>query len=141
MKALEKKKLAKAKERKNKIIFISFFVLLIVVLLIFRTIRKQEINSNRGITTGRITSVQYVKLGDYTLNYSYDVGDKFFENKSSGTQVNKYNVKHFLWKEFPVIYSKRKPKVSAILILPEDFKMWDIAFPDSLEWVKQYGKW
>lgn len=142
MKKSSKKKLTNYKKYKLTIFVASFFILLVAALLIYRYYRVNEIKDHQGITIGRITGAQNLyKPPAYDLKYSYQVDNKDFQNVSSGTSVKSYNVKYFLWKDFPVIYSIRKPEIASILILPTDFEMWDIPFPDSLSWVIPYEKY
>ena len=92
------------------------------------------------MTTGTVIGVDLKgRPGNFIkYNFAYN-GNTIY---SHGNAHKEYApLKNFIInKQFPVIYSTVNPNYNMILILPEDFKDYNVPFPDSLNWVLQYIK-
>ncbi|HYH15089.1 MAG TPA: hypothetical protein VD794_07715 [Flavisolibacter sp.] len=104
---------------------------------------RSDILKNPTIVNGAVIEAKSKqKLGvvvKYKFEFNYSV--YYDETSSSGYA----SVKHLLAnRTFPVIVNVDNPEKNKILILPEDFKNYDLAFPDSLSWlteVVESSKW
>ncbi len=125
---------------------ISIIIIITIGLIIYLTGKKSGDNYKKNIlnkptlTTGIITNVELKgRLGNF-VEYHFDFNRNTIY--SNGNAHNEYApLKNFIVnKQFPVIFSSVNPNYNMILILPEDFKEYNVPFPDSLKWVLQYVK-
>lgn len=76
-----------------------------------------------------------------SVKYSFGYNNELYYASSSGSSF--FSEKYFdlqsflIGKSFPVILSVKDPTLNQILIIPEDFELYNIPFPDSLQWVKE----
>jgi hypothetical protein len=115
----------------------SIFFLSIICLFIAGEMKDKEIEENKGFTTGQITN--YIAPAGlqtgWSIEYTYTVDGVTYENVHCGYRVNEERVcRLFMGRYFPVIYSTKNPKKSSILMRPDAFNAWGLAFPDSLKW-------
>ena len=107
--------------------------------LIFFSIRSciskaqqdDEIKANMSVAIGKIERVNKNSgFRNYSLHYSYQVGKLSYQsNRSAGEAC----CKGFTDQPFPIVYSKKNPAVSRLLIEPDDFEKFNMVFPDSLQ--------
>jgi hypothetical protein len=78
--------------------------------------------------------------GQYGLYYNFLFNEKSYKSTVLLTgYVSKLNSKnYFINRTFPIAFNKNFPYLSQPLIFPNDFKEFNIPFPDSLNWVVQY---
>ena len=69
----------------------------------------------------------------FTLIYTYKVRDRIF--KKNGSSVFYKCEYKFKGKKFLVVYNREEPKISMLLVRPEDYLKWNLVYPDSLKWV------
>ena len=99
----------------------------------------REISKKPAITTGYITKVQYKSKLGYVVSYYYEVNNQDVNEETYRSNV--YDLENSLvGKSFPVIYSTVNPEYHGILIFPDDFKAYNIRFPDSLYWIAKHIK-
>lgn len=127
------------KSFKKYILFFGFWAILIVAVYLNGRVKDNQIEKFRKISTGTITDYGFGGSGTVILHYTFEVNDTLFYG-NDGIRIQNIYYHFFQGKEFPVILSGENPKNHRILMLPQDFEMWNIPFPDSLEWVKQYSK-
>jgi hypothetical protein len=100
--------------------------------------QKAELLAHKGITTAIIT--KFTPLGaksgdDFEFTYS-DYNSLFKGTYMGGGTKGEYN---FVGKQFPVVYDSLNPGGNfRMLISPDDFKYYNMPFPDSLKWVLSY---
>ena len=111
-------------------------VILLLCILNLSSYNYNEIVNHRGDNLAQITGTEPIREG-YNFKYKYVINNITYEGRSSMI-VDEKNVIHFINKHFPIVYSKRHPDVSIILIMPENFSQWGLTFPDSLNWVRKY---
>ena len=96
--------------------------------------RKETILNNHVILNCKIISI----TSNYKSAPSFQC-EIFNKNErkivGSSTNVKKVNI--FIGKQFPMAYSEQINK-GQILITPENYKEFNIPFPDSLNWVLDY---
>jgi hypothetical protein len=51
------------------------------------------------------------------------------------TVLNNNTTIKYMYKYFPIVYSTKNPEKS-IFVSPDDFDLWEMQFPDSLNWVR-----
>lgn len=123
---------------KHIIVLASILLIIISIAYINQKIKTDSIKSGYGICKGTVTGGKYVyRPAAYNLLYSYSVDNMVF-NDNSHISIHKNYFKYFVGRDFPVIYSKGNPRKSQLLIFPRHFDAWNLDFPDTLEWVKQY---
>lgn len=119
-------------KRTNIIIVIVIVVALLILVLKYP---PGMLTHDTAITVGRITETRYVPKWSYDrLNYEYIIDGKTFSDASS-VDVKREYTRQFVGKYFPVVYSKIDTSISELIVEPEDFKRFNIPFPDSLNWV------
>jgi hypothetical protein len=112
---------------KNSIIILFFLVLY--------SCDYKEIEKSRGDTIGQIIGKKqnYNSCAYYAV-YTYKVDNIVYTNRATSL-IHCRNFRYFENKYFPVVFSKKNPKKSLILIFPDYFEDWNVKFPDSLNWV------
>lgn len=116
-----------------------FFILVVLSFLIINKVRINNIKDTMVITSGTIFNSKLGSRGWIELHYEFFLHDQRFQSLEKIGIPNKY-YKIFLNKKFPVVHSSENPKINEMLIFPEDFKKYNIEFPDSLNWVLPYNK-
>lgn len=99
---------------------------------------RTELLAHKGITIGKIES--YVKVGSTTsdeFKYTYWVYNEMLKGEHIGTWPNG-GADNFIDKKFTVIFDSLDPRNERMLISPDDFKYYNMPFPDSLNWVLPY---
>ncbi len=96
--------------------------------LFFEKYKGKQIRGNMGVAYGEITKVLRggSKGGVLKAYFRYSVDTSFY---NSSQLVSSRRV---LGHRFPVVYSRKEPTNCRILIEPDDFKEFGLAFPDSL---------
>lgn len=129
---------------KNPIV--SFAIIIIISFFIYINAKKSGDNyrsnilKNPSVTSGTVTGVDLKgRLGNF-IEYHFSYDGNFFS--SDGNAHKEYSsLRNFIInKNFPVVFDSLNPNYNMILILPEDFKSYNIPFPDSLKWVLNYIK-
>jgi len=114
------------------------FLLAIAVFVVFGYFNENRhidnINKNKCISYGRVT--KYISLYKSSKGYNYEF---YRDNKIyQGFYSHWPNTLPIINKVFPVALDCDDPENNAILILPNDFKRYNLYFPDSLNWLIQY---
>lgn len=98
---------------------------------------KEKITRAPVFANGIIESVEYKNKHGYVVTYSFEINYRFVTSTVSGDKYQPVR-NYLIGKSFPVIYYAKDPEYNYMLILPEDFKEYNVVFPDSLSWVKKY---
>ncbi len=122
--------------KKNKItvfIIISFFM----GLFVFVHYMDERVRQN-GILLNA-TSTEWVTRVNMGMHLKYEF---FYNGKKKVDEQGIKNVRgsrEFIGKYFPVMYDP-KFGTSQLLVEPDDFKEFNLPYPDSLNWVLKYIK-
>jgi hypothetical protein len=126
---------------KKTILNISIPVVVLGGILLIGKVRQSafigKIQGNPVFAKGIIQRVEYKNKHGYVVTYSFPINDRFMIATVSGDKYQPVRT-YIIGKSFPVIYSAKEPEYNSMLILPDDFKRYNVAFPDSLNWIKQY---
>jgi hypothetical protein len=129
---------------------LSVFLLIIFLFCIFYFLgEKNKKNLSNKILSDSTINIAIIDewylpyKGSSTLKYHFEY--KHIEYQSQGTSStlldNYFDLRNYIaGKSFPVIFNRKDPLVNHILIVPEDFKLFNIPYPDSLEWVSDILK-
>jgi hypothetical protein len=117
---------------------IGIIGLIISIIFIFLVIkrgekREKELKSDFILTNANIYASHITKIG-FIVDYKFEVYSLFVEG-SNTYEINSSDKYKLVNRYFPVVYSKNNPENCDILIFPDDFKKYNIPFPDSLNWV------
>jgi len=113
----------------------NVFIIFISVLVLYCSCAN-EIQRNKGITTGKITDIgKDYRSWAFLLFYTYQVDGKRFVNHWSGRMISGKYIDEFKDKSFIVVYSTKDPENSSLVIFPNEYEIYDLVFPDSLSWV------
>lgn len=72
------------------------------------------------------------------LYYTFNAKDSTVKGSNSDCNIATRNLKYFVGRQFYVIYDSTDISNNKMLITPENFRMYDMQFPDSLNWVTEY---
>lgn len=127
------------KNAKHMIVIASIYIIIILIAYVRQKIKSDSITYGYQLCTGKVTGGRYISIpAAYNLIYQYEVDNIPYYNVNSHISIHRNYYKYFMGKEFPVIYSTKHPRRSQLLIFPRHFKTYNLDFPDSLDWVKQY---
>ncbi len=128
-------------KRNGKVVAVVIFLAITCSYILYkkqeRRKYKNEILANPYLTKGVINNVQYVYKRGYKVEYSFDYRGQILHNKYYSPLSSKMQGL-IIGKYFPVLVNDKNPYSNDILIFPDDFKAFNIPFPDSLSWVKEY---
>jgi len=101
-------------------------------------IRQKRLNESHVL--GQATIYDYSiggrgNAGGVWLDFVFAVNGKTFRSSSlySTTELNASFINvHILKKTYPIVYNQDNPAIAHLLLLAEDFKKYDYAYPDSL---------
>ncbi len=105
---------------------------LFIILLFISCNHSQEIKTDPVYTIAKVVETRSDGKGGFSLIYKYSVNG--IEFKSERVKFFQCENK-FKGKFFPVVYYRKNPKHSILLVAPRDYFSWGRTFPDSLEWV------
>lgn len=101
------------------------------------------LNCSKELSVGMVyeTNYLYIKTSGLWVYYSYMIDKKRYTGRSNLGLNYKDELKRVLvGKKFPIIYCVDKPRVSSMLIIPENYRNYGYAFPDTLNWVLNYRR-
>jgi len=126
-------------KKTSNIIVILFIVVLLLISYLRGCHNTKTIKEDTKIENGLIFNYHLEYGGFKRIKYEFNYNNKHFENDEllNGDWVNASSLVN---KWFPVVFSVKSPENNEMLITPDDFAKYNIPFPDSLEWVKQYVK-
>jgi hypothetical protein len=119
-------------------------VILIVILILYVYVNgensaanyKNEILKKPIVATGLVTSIRSKYKHGYEISYEFLVDNVKHGSTASSSKYE--SIKNIIvGKRFPVIFNRDEISFNEILIMPEDFNNYDMAFPDSLAWVRR----
>jgi hypothetical protein len=97
----------------------------------------QKILENKAMTTATVIKCSYKNKHGYVVDYKFhDSNRNVYFGYISGDEYRVLR-KSIIDKSFPLIYDSTNPKRNWILILPDEFELYGLDFPDSLNWVIQ----
>lgn len=124
------------KEEKENILFFRIAIPVILLVVLLGVYFNFEIKRNAVFTTGKILSYSYATgKSSGTFQYEYVYMNKLIKSNQTIGGVHSY--RKFFEKSFPVAVSSFTGR-SEILVTPYHFKRFNISFPDSLNWVKEF---
>jgi hypothetical protein len=119
---------------KKKLPALIFF-LMAGYLVIGVWLKSRDLKKNGIILTGIITDVTTsAKSPVVNFKYEFVYNGKLYKDDS---EAGVYKPISFIGLSFPVRFSPKTSR-SKILITPRDFKTYDLKYPDSLTWVKEF---
>jgi len=134
-------------EIKNKIA--SVFIICFIGFWIFQ-FKNTFSNREKRIKKHNISYGQTIECshsskngGVQYLDYCFVLNNKKYKNSVAFElkYLTRYQCNEFFTnKTFPVVYYPDDPSNNMMIISPKDFGYYNIPFPDSLNWVKEYIK-
>ncbi|RIJ34017.1 hypothetical protein [Pontibacter oryzae] len=121
--------------KKSRTLIVAGAVILLL-LLYFRSIKLEKGNKKeQAQAVATIAELKAGYRGGITMTYRF-----FYKNKRySGTRkvfISSSYIKRFKDKHFTVVFNKLEPSKNRLLLLAKDFEEFDVAYPDSLEWIE-----
>jgi hypothetical protein len=128
------------KYSKQSIIIATFFAAGLLYVAFFKKDYRLQLREQKTeVFVGEITR-KYSVYRSSGIRIEYT-----FKDRSGKIVVDNRNIadvigspERFVKKFFPVVVSEADSDENAILITPSDFALFNIVFPDSLDWVVQY---
>jgi len=122
--------LRKIKKNWFPILVILFFI----SLPFYRHYKLKQRKSCYKITVGKVIGYRHSARTNQGIKIQYSI------QNTTITNFYDRNVKLPFGTKVPVLYSCSDPDFSQLLLLPEDFKEYDLPYPDSLMWLEKYIK-
>ena len=141
----EIKKNLTSMKKVNKYVAIGFCILTIIMIFYAQLISKPRLSRLKknyiidvGFTYSHIWGTWH-KNSPPSLKYKYWINGKEYKDD---IQIKKIRPSvlgiHFIYKSFPVAIDSTDLSNSKILVTPDDFKEFNLRFPDTLNWVLKY---
>lgn len=114
--------------------FIGVIILLCFIIRIYTLNNYNKLNKNFKITTGIINKVEDLKGSPYLIDYSYKVGDRFYQNRDplSIDNISKIYIEQvFVGKHLLVVYDSLNNHNSKLLLSERDYNNFNLK-PDSI---------
>jgi len=125
--------------------FILFILLSIYLLTHYQSSKHSELLNDTCFSFGNIKTDIHTNpkssLNNYYVDYYFFVNQDRYNGVYSIEKniISKsFFIENFAGHRFPIIYCCNEINNNRLLILPEDFNEFNIPFPDSLNWVKQF---
>jgi len=127
-------------ETSKKRIYGVFFIITMLLLFMYGLYKKNDIKESFEISVARISKTHESSRG--YLGYEYEF---FFKNEkytNSGILFTSYYAFNeiFINKFIPVVFSKKNPNNSELLLQINDFEEYNMTYPDSLNWLLEIQK-
>lgn len=122
---------------KNKKVALIIGFILFLFFLLFVIIRQKRLSNNGVLLQAHTLNwASSAKMG-MSLRYEFYFNN---ERKTGDNSFAKIRwLRDFENRDFPVMYDSVLGS-SQLLVEPSDFERFNIAFPDSLNWVREYTK-
>jgi hypothetical protein len=118
---------------------IGLIIILAFTVLIYTGLRKQNRLVVHGkLAVGMVIGEARTYRGGLELEYKFRVGKETYTKVGSAIDLYVIAGRDFQGKTFPVLYDPEHPNNNHILVSPKDFDSFNMKFPDSLNWVKNY---
>lgn len=121
------------------IIFNGSIIVIFLAIIGYGKLYRNSIKTNHEISNCHIDEIRRVGREQYILiKYHFSLGRKVYKSEASFSQamMSDENAKLLEDKNFPVAYNKKFGcMLSHILIFPDDYKEFNVRYPDSLKWV------
>jgi len=109
-------------------------------ILFFREkVKENRLHTRKLIVSGEVTqfSTSYKGSG-VRVNFVYVINGKEYRKNDAGVSVSKPAGNLLVNMRFPVVVDSTDFTNSRILVTPGAFDHFNLPFPDSLEWVRQF---
>jgi len=122
--------------KNKKLISIGLIALLIIIVFwMLGEYRGEEIwtqvKKEKAITVAKVVKFEYPTKGtEYNLFYNFNLEGKTYEHFLTTTNQN---FEKLIQQSFPIIFYKKNPEYNQILITQDDFKKYDLSYPDSIK--------
>ncbi len=147
--------------KKFSIVFLIVIVVISAFAYYMETLEKTSLIKNKGFTTGVILRIDWsrdAKSPDIYPCYIYKLSVKGKTTLAQQMIGDEYDIDRqfkqgdgimmdsLVGKSFPILYdttSRIHPPLkftNFLLIFPEDFKQFNLPFPDSLKWVLKFNR-
>jgi hypothetical protein len=103
---------------------------------------RRKLQSNHLVGNAKVFDCYSGGKGNpgYWVDYYIVKGGKKFRGAShfNEGQIRFNGLQQLVGRYMPVVYNPDDPRISYLLVLPEDFKRYDLSYPDSLAWLQEY---
>ena len=101
-------------------------------------IAKRRLHQKGVLLTAKTTKWVYIAKGGMDLQYEFVYKDETISGNNAFKEFT--GNRNFENRFFPVIYYPSLGGHSQLLLRPNDFKSFNLSFPDSLSWILSYLK-
>lgn len=118
-------------------------LIIAVVLLCFYFWKGQKhteiIQKDMQFTSGKVVECKVDHRASVWIKYTFLHNNEYYIKEQS-VNINLGAGNLVINKNFPVVFSNKKPEINEMLIFPKDFERYSLQYPDSLKWVKKLLK-
>lgn len=105
-------------------------------------IEKEHMKKHKGFTFGLVTYFAREQKGNGgSVHYQFVVKGIEYEGGNAYPRLDPNKGYLLVGKRFPLVYDTTQPGNSYMLITPNHFEYYKLAFPDSLEWTKDLQRY
>jgi hypothetical protein len=118
------------------IIIVSAIVGLAIWRACVNEIRQEQLmqHGRIAIATLRWTQGSTESSGSY-FEFEFFAGDRKYVSATTLDKTYHGGLADYWGRPFPVMYYPSNPENNELLVLPENFEKYNMAYPDSLEWI------
>jgi hypothetical protein len=119
---------------------VGIALIIFVLFGVFITLyRNHYLNRENTVYTKAVIKDSYLDIKArlfFKIEFETESKTYFLNERCSNLGLS--DSKNFIGKWFPIAYSKNKPDVFRLLVTPTDFMAFNLEYPDSLNWTKNY---
>ena len=115
-------------------VLIALFVFLLVMEL-YSSKEESDLRKEGVLTIGIVTKFSHSPKYGGSISYEFNVNGKTISNGRGLGYFSDAQYQALIGKTFPVIYDQDNTNENDMLIRSEDFKKYNVLYPDSLNWV------
>lgn len=103
---------------------------------------EKHLMEYKGFTNGLVTHFAREQKGNGgSVDYEYIVNGVAYKGTTAYPRIDPDKGYLLVGKKFPLAYDTTQPGNSYMLITPNHFEYYKLAFPDSLEWTKDLQRY
>jgi hypothetical protein len=126
---------------RKKSILIGIFFCLFTIIMLRYWIKIYKLKREGKITSAVITSYICPGRGQTSLKFSYVYNDILYDGSYGTNRIICDSLYQYKGRNLVLVILPSDPSLCELLVTHDDFERYNIAYPDSLKWIRHTLKW